>query len=357
MDNLVFFFTQFLRVYVDWRVILDILLIAAALFFIYRTLRRLGSWKIVVGVLIATSVFVLAHFLNLRGIRWAYSNLSQVAVLGLIVLFQPEIRKVLERAASLKRSHPAEEQPGLADLLAQASFSLARQEWGAILVLPGREPIDGYVSGGFMLGAIPSLPLLLSIFDPNSPGHDGAVLVDNGRLVSLGLRLPLSTTNVLASHFGTRHHAAMGLSEATDALVVAVSEERGQVSVFRNGRVVAPQDEEDLAGLILDHWANTAASPISLRGPRKTGLAFEIGLCLLAAVALWSTLIYSQGEILERTFAAPVEFTATPENLALVGDKPAEVKLHLAGPKSDLDSLDQGHVTVKISLDNVLPGN
>ena len=91
---------KMLKLMLDWRVILDILLLAAALFLLYRTLHRLGAWKIVAGIFLAIAIFVIANILDLKGIRWLYSNLSQVALIGLIVIFQPEIRKVFERAAS-----------------------------------------------------------------------------------------------------------------------------------------------------------------------------------------------------------------------------------------------------------------
>jgi uncharacterized protein (TIGR00159 family) len=368
LENLPFFLSQFYKVYVDWRVALDILLIAAALFFIYRTLQRVGAWKIMVGVLSAAAIFALAHFLNLRGIRWAYSNLSQVAVVGVIVVFQPEIRKVFERAASLKRSHRARGEPMLADLLAHAAFSLAKKKRGALLVLPGRDNVIGSEAGGYVLDATPSLPLLMSIFDPNSPGHDGAVVVENGRLARLGVRLPLSSSGALSPRFGTRHHAAMGLSEATDALIIAVSEERGQVSIFREGRISVPEDRQELAGAVRSHWDELHASPLGLKGPGRsrtkgrplprprTKTIPEIAMAVFLAVILWTTLIYSQSEILERSFTVPIEFTATPANVALVGDKPSEIKLHLVGPKADLDSLDASQLMVKISLAEAMPG-
>ncbi|MEJ2428841.1 MAG: diadenylate cyclase [Deltaproteobacteria bacterium] len=243
MDTLVSLL-RLLRAFLDWRVILDVLLISAALFFLYRTLLRLGTWKIVTGIFLAMVIFVVANVLDLKGINWIYSNLSGVAVIALIVIFQPELRKIFERAASFGGKKLDKSGPALAALFSEAAFLLANKRRGALIALPGKEPVKRWLSGGFDLYAEPSLPLILSIFDPNSPGHDGALVFRNGKLAYFGVRLPISKTGRLPEDLGTRHHAAMGLSEVTDTLVILVSEERGTVKTFFNGilKEVNPPD-------------------------------------------------------------------------------------------------------------------
>ncbi|MBT8338986.1 MAG: hypothetical protein HKP58_03645, partial [Desulfatitalea sp.] len=217
------------------RAAVDILLIAAGMLFLYQTLLRLGTWKIVSGILVAMVFFFLANLLNLRGIEWIYSNLSPVAVIALIVIFQPELRKFLERTASMRRVAAADAGDELAGIIAQGLIAMAEQRQGAIVVLPGKEPIDEWSGGGFNLDAAPSFPLMMSIFDPHSPGHDGALIVQKGRFARFGVRLPISESAKLPEQLGTRHHAAMGLAEKADALVFVVSEERGAISVFQGG--------------------------------------------------------------------------------------------------------------------------
>lgn len=165
----------------NWRVAVDILLIAWVIYFAYRTLHRLGTWKIVAGVFIAIAIFVFADTLGLTGIRWVYSNLSHVAIVALIVIFQPELRKTFERAASFRRKEIGDHRTSLSVLIADVVFALSEQRRGAIIVFPGKEPIKEWLSGGISVNADPSFPLLMSIFDPNSPGHDGAVVFDNGK--------------------------------------------------------------------------------------------------------------------------------------------------------------------------------
>jgi uncharacterized protein (TIGR00159 family) len=349
--------TVVVREMFNWRVTLDILLIGTALFLIYRTLRRLGTWRILAGLLIAIVLFVTARMLDLRGIVWIYSNLSQVAVVALIVIFQPELRKMFERFASFARKRTSSVGQDLSNMVSDAVFGLAQQRRGAILVFPGKEPITEWMSGGIILNGDPSSSLIMSIFDPHSPGHDGALIIKSGKLSSFGVRLPLSKRRTLSEEYGTRHHAAMGLSEVSDAFVVAVSEERGVVSAFHDGRMRRVQEKNALNSRIVTHWQNTASYPfLALREGKKRTLVSELGLSLVLAFLFWFSVIFAQTEMVERVFSVPVEYVATPSNVALVGNKPTEVKLHLSGPKSDLDVASLSHPAVRIDLSKVEPG-
>jgi len=346
-----------IKVFFHWRSLLDILLIAAGLFFLYHTLLRLGTWKIVAGIFLAVAVFLMAYILDLKGIRWIYSNLSQVALIALIVIFQPELRKLLERAASLKGHNTTRSGSDLAFLIGDAAFALAQQRRSAILVLPGKEPIKQYLSGGLSLNADPTFPLIMSIFDPNSPGHDGAVILDGGRLTNFGVRLPLSKTAKLSEKFGTRHHAAMGLSEVSDALVAVISEERGVVTSFRDGKARTMRDKNELASGILSHWEKTATYGIEIQpGRKRRRMLSQMSVSLVLALFFYSSVIISQGEIREKGFTVPIEYIAVPEKLALAGEKPTEVKLQLTGPKSNLAEINSAGLSVRIDLSNAKAG-
>jgi len=348
---------MFMRGILSWRMILDILIMGVGLFLIYRTMRRLGTWRILAGFMIAIVFFVVASLLSLKGIVWIYSNLSQVAVVALIVIFQPELRKIFERFVSLGQRKAGREGQDLSLLISEAVFNLARERRGAILVFPGKEPITERLSGGVAVNADLSHALIMSIFDPHSPGHDGAIVVENGRASSFGVRLPLSETKALSEDFGTRHHAAMGLSELSDALVVVVSEERGSVSTFYGGKTKQVHEQKALDSRIASHWRSTTSYPfLTLKGREKWAFVPELGVCLLLASLFWFAVIFAQTERLERVVSVPVEYVATPENIALVGNKPTEVRLHLAGPKSDLDAINLTRPAVKIDLSKVKPG-
>jgi diadenylate cyclase len=349
---------ELFREMLTWRAMLDIALIAAGMFLLYRTLLRLGTWKIVTGLLLAGAIFLVANLLDLTGIEWIYTNVSHVAVIALIVIFQPELRKLFERAASVRRSDAGDRTADLSGMIAEALFALARKKWGAIIVFPGKESLRAWVSGGFDLDAEPSFPLIMSIFDPSSPGHDGAVIIKNGRMTRFGVRLPVSRSARLSEDFGTRHHAALGLAEVADALICLVSEERGGVVLFQQGRWTPIQDKSDIVSAIRAHWQATAAHPFEVhKGLPKWVLAPQMIASLLLAGLLWSVLMFAQGEMLEKMVTVPVEYAASPPNLALVGDKQNEIKLHLYGPKPDLDALNPAELNIRIDLSRAVAGS
>ncbi|MBU0986470.1 MAG: diadenylate cyclase [Proteobacteria bacterium] len=242
-------------------------------------------------------------------------------------------------------------------LISDAVFVLAQQKRGAILAFPGKEPVRQWLSGGLSLDANPSFPLIMSIFDPNSPGHDGALIIENGRLTWFGVRLPSSKTNVLSKELGTRHHAAMGLSEVTDTFVVVVSEEKGTISTFLRGKINQAGNKNELCSKIESHWEETSSYiPKTLREQYKKKLPVEICLSLVVAFIFWAALATSYARIFEKSVVIPVEYTAIPQNLVLVGNKPTEIKLFLAGPKSDLDTFSASQLSVKIDLSNTMAG-
>lgn len=346
-----------LRDFLVWRTIIDVSLIAAGLFVLYRTLKRLGTWKIMVGMLMAMAIFLMAHLLNLNGIKWIYTNLSHVVLIALIVIFQPELRKILEPTISLRRPETIDTGNTLSQTLTDGLFSLAGQHRGAIVVLPGREHLQEFLSGGYTLKARPTLPLFLSLFDPHSPGHDGALVVARGLFSQFGVRLPLSTSAALSSAYGTRHHAAMGLSEITDALVLVSSEERGELSVFKKGEMWKPESPEQLNSAIQTHWKESSSYLFEFtRGHSRLAVMRQLVVSFALAMVFWSTIIVSQEEWVERAVTVPVEYSASGPDQALVGERPKEVQLYLGGTKSHIDGIDAAHLSVKVDLSQLKPG-
>ena len=342
---------------VGWKAVVDIILIAAGLFFLYHTLIRLGTWRIVAGIALAALLFLIANLVDLKGLEWIFGNFSQVAVIAIVVIFQPELRKIFERAASVRRSKIRDTGAELPRMIVDSLVKLAAQRRGAIVVFPGKEPVEEWLAGGFKLDARPSMPLIMSIFDPNSPGHDGALIIENGMFTRFGVRLPVSQSSKLPDELGTRHHAAMGLTEKSDALAIVVSEERGKISIFDKGKFRQVDDPEKLVKTILSQWKQTSSYFFELPEGRKRWLVFsQMFVSLTLAVFFWSALMIVQGEMLEKIVTVPVEYTTSPENLILVGDKQQEVRLHLAGSKSDLASVQPDQMSAKIDLSKAVAG-
>ena len=350
--------TSFLHNVLGWRPLTDITLIALGMFFVYHTLRRLGTWQIFLGVVMAMLVYVAAILLDLEGITWIFSNLSHVALIGIIIIFQPEIRKMLESSVSpARREQEGPDGEELPLSIADSLFSLAPIPCGAIVIFPGRDPLERFLTGGISLNADPSRELILSIFDTHSPGHDGALLVRDGKLAGYGYRLPISKSSRLPREMGTRHHAGMGLSETTDALVFVVSEERKTVSCFKNGKLTRVTGRKEAVELITDHWKSTASFlPQPEKGAKKWVTALELVTTFLLTILIWSSVVIGRMEIVEKSVLAPIVYVSLAPNNALAGAKPAETRVHLAGPKSQMDGLTAENLRVRIDLSNAMPG-
>jgi uncharacterized protein (TIGR00159 family) len=348
--------TFLLHELLTWQAILDIVLITTGLFFLYRTLVRLGTWKIVVGILAAFLVIALASILNLEGITWIFQNVSNVAVIALIVIFQPELRKVFEKVVSLQKKKTVSVDDGLIDMVALSLWQLAKQKIGAIIVYPGKEPVQEQLSGGHHLDAEPSTPLIMSIFDPHSPGHDGAVVIEDNKLTKFGVRLPISQTSRLPEDYGTRHHAAMGLAEQTDALVLVVSEERGVVSAFKDRTMKILGSASQISTFIKDHNNRSGILDIELVSLLHRRTLIPVGVSLAIAVVFWSTLITVNRQVVEKVFPLSLEYISPAHGLMLVDEKAEEIRVHLAGPKSEVDGFVMSKPVAMVDLSKMVKG-
>jgi uncharacterized protein (TIGR00159 family) len=352
MNKIVFLLNELLT----WQAILDIAIITTILFFLYRTLVRLGTWKIVVGILAAFLVIALASILNLEGITWIFQNVSNVAVIALIVIFQPELRKVFEKVVSLQKKRTVSVDDGLIDMVASSLWEMAKQKTGAIIVYPGKEPIQEKLAGGHELAAKPSASLIMSIFDPHSPGHDGAMIIEDNKLTSFGVRLPISQTSRLPDNYGTRHHAAMGLAEQTDALILVVSEERGVVSAFKDRNMKLLGSAAEIGMIIRDHSNRSGLLDMELQNLLHRRILIPVGVSLAIAVVFWSTLITVNRQVVEKTFPMMLEYIPPSESLILIDEKAEQIRVHLAGPKSEIDSFLMSQPTATIDLSSMVKG-
>ena len=217
----------------------DVLIIS---FFIYSVIvwfRKTASRSVVIGILLLTAVYFLARILDLYLTLILFQTFFAVFLVALVVVFQEEIRRAFERVAlwgTFRDRRRFAALPGL-DTLLEGISSLASNHTGALIVIRGREPLDRHVEGGIPLYGRISKPLLYSIFDPHSPGHDGAVLIEGDRISKFGAHLPLSKNTLEIGLLGTRHAAGLGMSECSDAFILILSEETGTISVAENGRM------------------------------------------------------------------------------------------------------------------------
>lgn len=239
----------------DIRAAVDILLVALVFWGLLRLFQRTQAVQLLRGVvLVVLAAVVLTSVLRLTAFSWLMGKAVPALLLAVPVIFQPELRRALERLgrAGAFANRPGTE-PAFRQVIrqvARASALLADRRHGALIVLERDTGLEEYVETGVRVDATLTPELLLTLFFPNTALHDGAVIVRGDRVVAAGCVLPLATGTAVDYRLGTRHRAALGLTEQTDAVVVVVSEETGIISVVHNGRMIRRLDENRLVKVL-----------------------------------------------------------------------------------------------------------
>lgn len=243
--------------------------------------------------------------------------------------------------------------------LVRALNGFAKERVGALVVVRGKDLLIRHIEGGDDLDGKLSESILWSIFDPHSIGHDGAVIIEHNRIQKLGCHLPLSKNLDKLKRGGTRHAAALGLSELTDALCLVVSEERGTISVARRGEIEVVEGAEKLTEIVESFFQEVAPrketnywQDLLKKNSREKLLAIGI------AVALWCVLVYPAKEspIVERTFSVPSEPVGLGSGMEVVSIEPSAVALNLSGPRREFFSLKPVNLKVVLKLSKLEKG-
>lgn len=214
--------------------ILDILIITVVIYQVYKLFVDSRAWNVLRGLGAILLLGLIATQLDLSATRWLFNRVAPVAFFAVVVVFQPELRAALERVGRGRGSRTISEDP--VPEIMSAVRDLAARRRGALIAIEGKVPLAEYGQVGSKLGSPVSTALLQTIFESQGPLHDGGVLIRDDTITHAGAIFPLSDSlEGLAAKHGTRHRAALGLSEATDALAIVVSEERGTVSYARGG--------------------------------------------------------------------------------------------------------------------------
>ena len=230
---------------IDAVAVLDILLISLAIYWLLLLLRGTTAWTVLRGIsLLLVGAFLLARSFDLQVVNWMLENMVTGLVIGVIVVFQPEIRRVLDRLGRTgwQLALVRQDQDQTIDATVRAAARLARQRNGALIVFERETGLQEVIDTGIELNAALSAELLGSIFMPSTPLHDGAVIVRGDQIIAAGCTLPL-TDSPLQADLGMRHRAAVGITEGTDAIVIVVSEERGSMGLAAQGRMRPNLDE------------------------------------------------------------------------------------------------------------------
>ena len=246
--------------------IVDILVVAYIFYRMMLLIKGTRAVQIIVGILTLLILTFLAQFLHLKALDWLFEKFWYAAVVILVVVFQPEIRSALAQLGSHRWGKilvPSE--LGFVNEVIEAVKEFNNEHTGALVVFEQDTGLRNYIETGTIINAHVSKELLRSIFNTRSPLHDGAVIIQNARLIAAGCVLPLSHEPDISKILGTRHRAAVGLSEISDAIVIVVSEETGKISVAREGRLETGVDVEELRIRLIDNFRQRAEASIARR--------------------------------------------------------------------------------------------
>ncbi len=245
------------------RAVVDIGIVSYIIYRIMYSLRGTRAGQMAFGLLIVVSAFILSQYLNLTMLQWMLNNFLSSIVLILIVIFQNDIRKALVQVGKnpFFSSVPSFGAPLIIEEIVKAVNQLAGRKIGAIIAIERKVILNDFIEIGTKIDANVTKEILMSIFLPYSPIHDGAVIIQRGRITAAGCVLPLSSTRDLAPDLGTRHRAALGLSEETDAVVIVVSEERGEISVAVDGSLYRNLAASDLRFLLYELFEEGKEKP------------------------------------------------------------------------------------------------
>jgi diadenylate cyclase len=237
-----------------WVDVLDILIVAFLVYQLLQFIRGTHAVQMALGGMVLVLVYFVSQWFNLEAVNWLLRTFLPYVVFGIIVVFQAEIRKVLAHLGKppLLGAFGSQRTEEVVDEVVLAATSLAAQRTGAIVVLEREMGLRSYIETGIGLDALLTYDLLISIFNPGTPLHDGAVIVQGNRIAAAACFLPLTVNPELSRQLGSRHRAAIGVTEDTDAVAVVVSEETGTISVVVGGRIRRDLDGRSLKWALLE---------------------------------------------------------------------------------------------------------
>jgi uncharacterized protein (TIGR00159 family) len=341
------------------RDVVDILFLTLVGYQLYEWFRETRALRVIIGLFVLGVIYSLAKLWGLFLTTWVFQFLWQVLLILLLILFQAEIRQVLEKVSPLRylRSRRQVLRGNVAHDLGQVVFELARERTGALIVLAREDNPAALIQGGQPIMALPEPHLIKSIFNRHSPLHDGAIVISGERMTHMGCILPLSQKDDIPDKYGTRHRAALGLSEASDAVCLVVSEERAEVASVSGGRIIVWQSPEALAARI-KNWIG--GSEIQLPAARRIlqqvfVYNWKSKLVALTVVTIAWGILAGQQDVQVR-LEAPVSASRPVPGLAVAGVLENSVTVTLSGSRRSLDALRRANPRLQVNLSGLTAG-
>ncbi len=336
-----------------WQDVFDILLNSYILFRLYVLFRGTNVIRVLLAVCVLWAVSQASAPLGLIITSWVMQGFITVAAFIIIIIFRNEISSVLQtkNLKSFLWGIPRHQFQTPLNSIVESVYEMAEKKIGALIVLPLKQGLAKVVQGGVPINARLSQEMLVSIFWPDNPLHDGAAIIQGGQITAAGVILPLSKREDLPSYFGTRHRAAAGLAELTDALVIVVSEERGRVSLFKEDRIHTPDNRSSLEESLREH-----AGDNSKKGFRHQTIELVAAatICLFGITGIW--LRFSTGMETLASPEIPIEFINPDQKLEIMSSSSANVKLLISGAMPLINSVKPDQIKVKLDLSHAVPG-
>lgn len=339
----------------------DIAFMSLLIYSVLVWFKKTRAGVVLSGIMIISIIYLLARQFNLVLIYSVLQGFFAVIIIALIVIFQEELRRLFEKIAVLglkpafnKRSESDDYRREVQVLLRTLS-DFSNSKVGSLIVLPGRDILDIYLEGGVELNGELSEPLLKSLFDPHSIGHDGAAIIEEGKITKFSVHLPLSKNFQQLRYRGTRHAAALGLTELTDALCLVVSEEQGTISAARNG--ILKQVGFEQLNLILDRFYE------EIHPTRRANILNDFlvknfkekVIAVILTLALWFVLVYGSGLEYE-SFVVPIQTAPLQSDYEISEVEPKEVKVTFLGPRRSFLLASESEISLILNLPNLTSG-
>lgn len=334
---------------IRWQDIVDILLNSYILFRLYVLFRGTNVIRVVAGLVFLWLFQRVAIQMGLVVTSWVMQGIIAAAALIIIIVFRNEIRNVLQ-AQNLRAilwGFPKNNILTPVDILAESISELSRRRIGALIILPGKENLKDMVHGGVEWQGIVSKEMLLSIFWNGNPVHDGAVVIEGKRITRVGTILPLSQRQDLPQRFGTRHRAALGLAQNSDAMVIVVSEETGNVILAKGHEIIDIHDNQVLRYNMRQHLGIT---PEPTKGVRRDTVELSMAgmVCLLCMTGIWFS--FTKGMETLTTVEVPVKFVNRETGLEIFDTSSSMVNLYLSGSGALIKNMRSDQVKVSVDL-------
>lgn len=336
---------------------IDFVVLTCALYLLLSWARRARAMRIALWVVCLHLASLLARHFDLLITTWVLEGASIALIVMLLFVFQAELRRAflrLDRLLHLSRESLESPDP-VWRALAEAAFRMASTRTGALIVIAREDPLAELTEDGINIGADVSPPLLESIFQKTSPVHDGAAVIEGDRISRVAVILPLTSRPDVPAQFGTRHRAAMGLSERSDAVVLVVSEERGEVSLMTGRTWRVMETAPELVNLLQKMWRLQRASwGERIRGVFASNLGLKAAAGGLAAL-VWVLSFFETGIALRQVYA-PVEFQNVPRGMDVRPETADRVLIEVRGPSWIMDRTNLTSVVARIDMAKAQPG-